>query len=111
MARAHRGGHARDRDRRPRARGARPAAHARAGLPGPEGVPVIVHRVLDDWRVDPLALLPLAAAAAAYLAAARRARRWPLWRSGSFVGGLALLGAIQASGLHRTGEQLLSVHM
>jgi putative membrane protein len=72
---------------------------------------VILREVLGQWRVEPLALVPLAATAAVYLAAARRARRWPAWRSASFTGGLVLLAAAQASGLHRTGEELLSVHM
>jgi putative membrane protein len=72
---------------------------------------LILRQVLGQWRVDPIVLLPLAITAAAYLAGAHRARRWPAWRSASFLGGLVLLGATQASGLHRTGEELLSVHM
>lgn len=51
-------------------------------------------------------------AAAAYLAAARRAgRRWPAARSAAFLGGLAVLVLALQSGLDREAERRLGAHM
>jgi len=69
-----------------------------------EGVPA-------DWQLDPVVVAVLVLSAWAYLAGARRARRWPAIRTASFMSGILLLGIALESGLHRHGEELLSVHM
>ena len=60
-------------------------------------------------NLGPLTLL--ATAAAAYVLGARRARRWPRWRSVAFVGGLLVVAAALASPLHSRAEEQLSLHM
>jgi putative copper resistance protein D len=56
-------------------------------------------------------MLLSAASAALYLAAARRARRWPSGRTLAFLVGVALIVFALASGVDRYGDQLLSLHM
>jgi putative membrane protein len=56
------------------------------------------------------ALAPLVAAALAYVAAARRARGWPRWRSSAWLAGLAVL-ALCLAGLDDQADRRLSAHM
>lgn len=51
------------------------------------------------------------AVAALYLAAARRARRWPPGRSAAFLAGCAVLAAALSPPLHARADELLSAHM
>jgi putative membrane protein len=53
----------------------------------------------------------LAVLAAAYLAAARGARRWPPARAAAFVAGVAVLAVALASPLAAAAEDRLSLHM
>jgi putative membrane protein len=53
----------------------------------------------------------LAATAAAYLVAARRAHRWRVSRTATFMAGLVLLAAALLSPLHAAGERSLAAHM
>jgi len=84
---------------------------AHAGVPAD---PPTVVRLLTAWSAEP-ALLPLAAAGAAYVAAARRASRpgrpWPTRRTLAFLAGLAALAAALASGLHAYSGGALYAHM
>lgn len=66
--------------------------------------------VLARWELTP-AWLPLLAAAAAYLAAARRAGTWPARRTALFMGGLGALAVALCSGLDADAEWRLSAHM
>jgi putative membrane protein len=66
---------------------------------------------LLEWRLDPVLSGGVLAAAVAYLAGARRVRRWPPGRTAAFCGGLLLLFVTLQSGLHHQGEELLSAHM
>jgi cytochrome c oxidase assembly factor CtaG len=52
----------------------------------------------------------LLAAAAAYVWAARRVRRWPRWRTGGFVAGLAAL-AVALVALDGAADRTLTAHM
>ncbi|MHB1861070.1 MAG: cytochrome c oxidase assembly protein [Solirubrobacteraceae bacterium] len=71
-----------------------------------------IGRVLGThWSAQPLPVALLAAAAALYLLGAARRRRWPLWRTGSFLAGLAALALALLSGIDSYGQYLLSVHM
>lgn len=76
--------------------------------------PPTVERMLTAWSAEP-ALLLLAAAAGAYVAAARRASRpgrsWPRRRTAAFLAGLGVAGVALASGLHAYSEGALSAHM
>ncbi len=74
------------------------------------GVAPSVGEVALSWHVDPV-LVPLAAAAVAYLIAARRARRWPAWRTLAWLAGLAVVAAALLSGLDDYAARLLSLHM
>jgi putative copper resistance protein D len=66
----------------------------------------------DGWRVDPLLLAALGAAALLYLAGvARRRRPWPVARTASFIAGLAALWVALASGADTHAGDLLSAHM
>jgi putative membrane protein len=69
-------------------------------------------RLLGSWTLDPGLAVLLLAAAACYLAGARRTRRpWPAWRCISWLLGLLALAAALMSGIDRYSELLLSVHM
>jgi cytochrome c oxidase assembly factor CtaG len=80
----------------------------------PATEPPTLAGLLGDWHLGPPLLL-MAAGAVAYLVAARVAGRagrpWPARRSAAFLVGLALLAVSLASGVHRYGETLLSLHM
>jgi putative membrane protein len=52
----------------------------------------------------------LLAAAAAYVGAARRVRRWPRWRTGAFVAGLVAL-AVALVALDGAADRTLTAHM
>jgi putative membrane protein len=72
--------------------------------------------VLTEWTFDPLQLLPVVAAAAAYGMRVRTLRRRgttvPRWRIGLFATGIALLLLAYASPVAAIGEQeLFSAHM
>jgi cytochrome c oxidase assembly factor CtaG len=71
----------------------------------------LVEHVLLDWRIDPALAVCLCAPTVAYLLATRRTRSWPMRRTTSFLAGMGLLALALGSGLHRYGEELLSVHM
>jgi len=71
----------------------------------------VARDLLGGWQLDPGLAATLLAAAALYLAGARRARRWPARRTAAFLGGLALLAVALESGLHTVGERLLADHM
>jgi cytochrome c oxidase assembly factor CtaG len=67
--------------------------------------------LLTGWELEPVVAVALAATAIAYVAAARRARRWPARRTASFLAGLAVIAIALESGLHRYDDELLTVHM
>lgn len=71
----------------------------------------IVERSLLEWQLAAGPVAAIGAAAAIYLLAARRTRRWPARRAAAFLGGLAALALAFLSGLDAHGEELLSVHM
>jgi putative membrane protein len=83
------------------------AEAAAPGLPG----------VLFDWRLDPLALLSIGAAAAAYAWAVRRVRRehpgnpHPAHRSWFFAAGLVAIALALVSPIEAYEGALFSVHM
>jgi putative membrane protein len=70
-----------------------------------------VWQLASDWALDPTIAAGLALTAALYLAAARRARRWPAWRVGAFLAGLVTVAVALQSGLDTWSDRLLSVHM
>jgi putative membrane protein len=73
--------------------------------------------VLLQWRLEPLLVVALAAAAIAWVFLARRvaARHpghpQPAWRSAAFLGGLAVLGVALTSPIEAYEGALFSVHM
>jgi putative copper resistance protein D len=73
--------------------------------------------VLLEWRMEPIVLLGLVAAAIAWVTLARRvaARHpghpHPAWRSAAFLGGLAVLAVALLSPIEAYEGQLFSVHM
>jgi putative membrane protein len=74
--------------------------------------------LLAAWSADPLTIALLALAAALYGGAAvyrgpaaRARRRWPAWRTASFMAALAALAVALLSGVDGEAEELLSVHM
>jgi cytochrome c oxidase assembly factor CtaG len=69
-----------------------------------------VAQLLGQWHAG-VVLPVLGAAAAAYLAGAARASRWPWWRVGAWLAGLAALALALASGVDSEADRLLSVHM
>jgi putative membrane protein len=71
----------------------------------------VVEHVLLDWQVDPSLAVCLCTPTVAYLVATRQARNWPTRRTASFLAGMGLLAVALGSGLHRYGEELLTVHM
>ncbi|MEV5746120.1 cytochrome c oxidase assembly protein [Microbispora rosea] len=73
--------------------------------------------LVTEVRPDPLALLLLAAALAAYLAGIRRLSRtpgegdgWPAWRTASWVAGLAVIGYATSGGVAAYAPALFSAH-
>lgn len=60
-----------------------------------------------NWQLD----VAVAAAAGLYLAGVRRARRWPLQRTGSFLAGIGCVLVALQSGIGAYDDELLSVHM
>ena len=81
-----------------------------------------LHGLLFDWSMDGVTgavfLTVLVAVGLAYVAAARRGerrdrrrRRWPLRRTGCFLGGLALLIVDLYSGIGSAADERLSAHM
>ncbi|GGO19853.1 copper resistance D precursor [Microbispora rosea subsp. aerata] len=71
-----------------------------------------------EVRLDPIALLLLAAVLAAYLSGVRRLRaapsgdggRWPAWRTASWVAGVAVLGYATSGGVAAYAPALFSAH-
>jgi putative membrane protein len=59
---------------------------------------------------DAVLAAELLLAGVAYALAARRVRRWPAWRTGAFLGGLALV-AVALVGLDAAAHRTLSAHM
>ena len=81
-----------------------------------------LHGLVFDWSTDGVTgavfLALVVAVGLAYLAAAqrgerrdRRRRRWPLRRSGCFLGGLALLIVDLYSGIGSAADERLAAHM
>jgi putative membrane protein len=69
-------------------------------------------RLIGSWALDPGLIGVLALAAWLYiLGVRRRRRRWPMWRTCSFMAGLLALALALMSGIDGYAEQLLSVHM
>jgi len=76
------------------------------------GLGYTIDAIGRGWRVDPLLLAALAAAAALYLAGVvRRRRPWPPARTTAFLAGLAVLWVALASGADTYAGELLSAHM
>jgi cytochrome c oxidase assembly factor CtaG len=68
--------------------------------------------LVSHWSLSASVVVPLAAVAAMYLVAARRAsRRWPARRTVSFLGGLACVAVALQSGIGSFDDHLLSAHM
>jgi putative membrane protein len=59
---------------------------------------------------DAVVLAEIAGAGAAYVAGARRVRRWPAWRAGAFLCGLAVVAGALV-GLDASAHRTLSAHM
>lgn len=70
-----------------------------------------LYLLASDWTIAPTVVAGCAFVAVLYLAAARRARRWPRARSWAFLGGLLTVLVALDSGLDTYDDQLLSVHM
>ncbi|GIH67536.1 cytochrome c oxidase assembly protein [Microbispora siamensis] len=73
--------------------------------------------LVTEVRPDPIALLLLAAAAAAYLSGVRRLSRaskdgggWPVWRTASWLAGLAVLAYATSGGVAAYAPALFSAH-
>jgi cytochrome c oxidase assembly factor CtaG len=73
--------------------------------------------VFTQWQAAPLVTACVAAGAGAYLWGVRRvarrhpARPWPAWRTGAFLGGLAIVVLATQSGLGRYDDALFADHM
>jgi putative membrane protein len=66
----------------------------------------------QHWQLSPGLLLQAAACASVYLWGARRlGGRWPVRRTASFLGGIAVVLVALQSGVDAYSERLLSVHM
>jgi cytochrome c oxidase assembly factor CtaG len=80
--------------------------------------PIRLHTLLTGWQTDTLSLVALAielASAVWYVTSvrrlARRGRSWPAWRTGSFLGGTALIVIAVQSGLASYDDQVFAVHV
>ncbi len=84
-------------------------------------LPPSLGNLLGRWSLDPALTAMLASAGALYLYGVARVRSrrlgsrervgWPVWRTGSFLAGLAAIAVALASGVDRIGDaELLSVH-
>lgn len=73
--------------------------------------PPTLARVLGSWQADPLTIAVLLAVAVLYLIGVVRRGRWPVWRTCSFLSGLATLAVALISGLDAYADYLLSLHM
>jgi putative copper resistance protein D len=73
--------------------------------------------VFSRWEFGPVVTVLTVAFAVAYLAGARRvarrhpARPWPVWRTGMFLGGLAVIVLATESGIGVYDDTLFWVHM
>jgi putative membrane protein len=67
--------------------------------------------LLTAWSLEPGPALALALTGCAYAAGARRAPRWPGWRSAAFGAGLLTVAVALMSGFDGWADRLLSVHM
>ena len=73
--------------------------------------------VFTEWQVLPAVIVPIVAAAAAYLWGVRRvaqrhpARPWPGWRTGMFLAGLAIIVLALCGGIGRYDDVLFWDHM
>ncbi|WP_182902821.1 cytochrome c oxidase assembly protein [Microbispora sp. H10830] len=79
--------------------------------------PLTPGALVTEVRPDPIALLLLAAALAAYLSGVRRLSRapgdgegWPAWRTASWLAGLAVLGYATSGGVAAYAPALFSAH-
>ncbi|WP_432921318.1 cytochrome c oxidase assembly protein [Microbispora sp. CA-135349] len=79
--------------------------------------PLTPGTLVTEVRLDPIALLLLAAALAAYLSGVRRLSRtpadggrWPAWRTASWVAGLVVLGYATSGGVAAYAPALFSAH-
>ncbi|HEX8855323.1 MAG TPA: cytochrome c oxidase assembly protein [Thermoleophilaceae bacterium] len=68
-------------------------------------------RILLDWQLVPGVVILCALCAGLYVAGVWRARRWPAWRTGCFLIGVALIAFALCSGLDAYADTLLSIHM
>jgi cytochrome c oxidase assembly factor CtaG/putative copper export protein len=88
---------------------------AAASLLGFELPPYSLTEVLASWRPDTIVLLVAGTALALYVAGvrklSRREQRWPIGRTLSWVGGIALAAFVLNSGLAAYGRALFSAHM
>ena len=79
--------------------------------------PFTVQTVVTQWQFAPVVTALALAAAAAYLWGVRRvaarhpARPWPAWRTGMFLGGLAIIVLATESGIGAYDDVLFSDHM
>lgn len=73
--------------------------------------PALPPLLWHDWHPQVGPLLDATAAATLYLLAARRAPGWPVWRSGIFLAGVAVVVVALCSGLDAWDDRLLSAHM
>ena len=91
------------------------AAPALAGpAPGAVVPAPTLRSVLLDWSFDPLVAAPLLALAVLYLRGRRRildrGQRWPVQRTGCFLGGLGVIALALQSPVERYDTALFSVH-
>jgi putative membrane protein len=69
-------------------------------------------RLLGAWTVDPLPIGVLCLAGALYgWGALRCSRRWPVWRTASFMAGLLAIALALLSGIDTYADELLSMHV
>jgi cytochrome c oxidase assembly factor CtaG len=72
-------------------------------------------QILGTWQLDPGLSVTLVMSAWVYLRGVHRGghgrRRWPRWRTASFLAGLATIALALESGLDAYAEDLLSIHM
>ena len=84
---------------------------------GPELAPLTPARAFTVWHASPAVLAVVGILALAYLIAVIRVTRahpvrpWPLWRTGSFLAGLAIATIVTQGSIGVYGDVLFWVHM
>ena len=74
--------------------------------------PSLLSLLLSHWQLSPSVVVPAVASGVLYaLGVSRTGGRWPLHRTGSFLGGLVCVVLALQSGIDAYDDRMLSVHM